>query len=86
MIKMVKDHYLPTHQFPVFKKGDIVHFRISENQSNKIVEAEIVGVESPPDWDYFHDSSGMGVCYCVKVGNKIIHNLWGFVIKELKER
>lgn len=25
-----------------FKKGDIVHFRTSENQSNKIVEAEII--------------------------------------------
>ena len=85
-MKMVKDLYSPTHQFPVFKKGDIVHFQISENQSNKIVAAEIVGIESSSDWDYFHDSSGMGVYYCVKVGNKIIHNLWGFAIKELKEK
>ena len=68
-----------------FKKGDIVHFQTSENQSNKIVEAEIVGIESLPDCDYLYDSNGMGVCYCVKVGNEIIHNLWGFSIEELKE-
>lgn len=68
-----------------FKKGDIVHFQTSESQSNKIVEAEIIGIESPSDCDYLHDGNGTGVCYCVKVGNKIIHNLWGFAIEELKE-
>lgn len=68
-----------------FKKGDIVHFQTSESQSNKIVEGEIIGIESFPDCDYLHDGNGMGVCYCVKVGNKIIHNLWGFAIEELKE-
>lgn len=68
-----------------FKKGDIVHFQTSESQSNKIVEGEIIGIESPSDCDYLHDGNGMGVCYCVKVGNKIIHNLWGFAIEELKE-
>ena len=69
----------------VYKKGDIVYFKTSENQSNKIVEAEIIGIESPSDCDYLHDCNGAGVCYCVKVGNKIIHNLWGFAIEELKE-
>ena len=69
----------------IFKKGDIVHFQTSESQSNKIVEGEIIGIESHPDCDYLHDGNGMGVCYCVKVGNKIIHNLWGFAIEELKE-
>lgn len=68
-----------------FKKGDIVHFQTSESQSNKIVEGEIIGIESHPDCDYLHDGNGMGVCYCVKVENKIIHNLWGFAIEELKE-
>ena len=69
-----------------FKKGDIVHFQTSEKKGNKIVEAEIVGIESLPDCDYLYDSNGVGVCYCVKVGNKIIHNLWGFAIEELKKK
>lgn len=74
------------NKFPVFKKGDIVHFRTIENQSNKIVEAEIIGIESSSNWDYFQDNTGMGVCYCAKVEDKIIHNLWGFMIEELKEK
>lgn len=84
MNDIVRDSH--THHFPVFKKGDIIHFQTSESQSNKIVEGEIIGIESHPDCDYLHDGNGMGVCYCVKVGNEIIHNLYGFAIEELKKK
>lgn len=72
--------------FLFLKRVILFIFRTSENQSNKIVKGEIIGIESHPDCDYLHDGNGMGVCYCVKVGNEIIHNLYGFAIEELKEK
>lgn len=45
-MKTVIDPYSPIRHFPVFEKGDTVHFQTNENQSNKIVEAKIVGIES----------------------------------------
>ena len=66
-------------EFPVFQKGDIIHF---ENEG-VLIEATIVGVESPSGIDYFDDGTGRGVVYTAKVEMDEIHNLWGFTIKEL---
>ena len=69
-------------EFPVFQKGDIIHF---ENE-DVLIEATIVGVESPSGIDYFDDGTGRGVVYTAKVEMDEIHNLWGFAIKELTDK
>ena len=69
-------------EYPVFQKGDIIHF---ENEG-VLIEATIVGVESPSEIDYFDDGTGRGVVYTAKVEMDEIHNLWGFAIKELTDK
>lgn len=64
--------------FPVFEVGDIVYL---EYDGHEQVKAKILTCF---EFDYFHDGKGHGVAYCAVDRNEVVHNIWGFCIKELK--
>lgn len=73
-MKFIKDEIEKDICFPVFEKGDKIGI---------VIEAEVL---EAGNWDWFHNGDGLGVCYKVKIGDKIIDNLYGFCIYELRMR